>query len=541
VHHASPGLTGTPTRVIPRRYLISHPWKIAVLAALTFLGGCASVPPALTQDASGAPVVQLASGRVRGSDGDILAFKGIPYAKAPVGDLRWKPPVPLASGPDTARDIVRDATAFGPACMQAAAVPKSEDCLFVNVWAPREAVARGDKLPVMVWVYGGSFHGGSGNIDGSALARKGVVVVSMNYRVSTMGFMAHPELSAESPDKVSGNYGILDVAQSLHWVQANVARFGGDPGRVTIWGVSSGASVITALMSSPRSAGLFQRAILQSPGAFRHWSTLADGERQGQAVGASLAALRAMPADRVPVIQNTGGGTAIRALSEPRVIGPLRDGVVLPREERPTFEAGRMAQVQVLVGNNTDEGSPFTGNYTIATADAFRAYLKEQVIFGRFGEEAAAIYPVRADSEVKRAIALSFGDSQFWFGTRGVARAAAARGFPTYRYVFARRQAGGTGVDARHGDEVRFVFGEKVLDAAPYNEDDRRISRTMMDAWVRFATTGNPNGGAINDWPAFGDARERAYVFDTKFSIVDAPRARELDFIGRFDSSIPSP
>lgn len=534
-----PAAATTPAS--PRHDAPSHPWKIAGLAALAVLSGCASAPPALTQDASGAPVVQLASGRVRGSDGDILSFKGIPYAQAPVGNLRWKPPVPIAPGADAARDTIRDATAFGPACMQAANVPKSEDCLFVNVWAPREAVARGDKLPVMVWVYGGSFHGGSGNIDGTALARKGVVVVSMNYRVSTMGFMAHPELSAESPDKVSGNYGILDVAQSLQWVQSNVARFGGDPGRVTVWGVSSGASVITALMASPRSAGLFQRAILQSPGAFRHWSSLADGERQGQAVGASLAALRALPADRVPVIQNTGGGTAIRALSEPRVIGPLRDGVVLPREERPTFEAGRMTPVQVLVGNNTDEGSPFTGNYTLATADAFRAYLKEPVIFGRFGEEAATIYPVRSDSEVKRAIALSFGDSQFWFGTRGVARAAAARGLPTYRYVFARRQAGGTGVDARHGDEVRFVFGERVLDAAPYNEDDRRISRAMMDAWVRFATTGNPNGGAINDWPAFGDARERAYVFDTQFSIVDAPRARELDFIGRFDASIPSP
>lgn len=496
-----------------------------------------TAPPSLTQDATGAPVVQLASGRVRGTDGDILSFRGIPYAKAPVGDLRWKPPVPVAPWPDT----VRDATAFGPACMQAAAIPKSEDCLFVNVWAPREAVARGDKLPVMVWVYGGSFHGGSGNIDGTALARKGVVVVSMNYRVSTMGFMAHPELSAESPDKVSGNYGILDVAQSLQWVQSNIARLGGDPSRVTIWGVSSGASVITALMSSPRSAGLFQRAILQSPGAFRHWKTLAEGERQGQAVGASLAALRALPADRVPVIQNTGGGTAIRALSEPRVIGPLRDGVVLPQEERPTFEAGRMTPVQVLVGNNTDEGSPFTGNYTIATTNAFRAYLKEPVIFGRFGEEAASVYPVRTDSEVKRAIALSFGDSQFWFGTRGVARAAAARGLATWRYVFARRQAGGTGADAVHSDEVRFVFGDKSLEAAPYTEDDRRISRAMVDAWVRFASTGNPNGGAIQDWPPFGDGRERAYVFDTTFSVIDAPRARELDFIGRFDATIPSP
>lgn len=505
--------------------------------AAAVLAGCASAPPALRFDAAGQPVVELAAGPVRGLGADVLSFKGIPYAQPPVGQLRWKPPVEVAAW----GSAVRDATAFGPACMQAASIPKSEDCLFVNVWAPREALALGDKLPVMVWVYGGSFHGGSGNIDGSALARKGVVVVSMNYRVSTLGFMAHPELSAESPAKVSGNYGILDVAQSLRWIQGNIARFGGDPGRVTIWGVSSGASVITALMVSPQSAGLFQRAILQSPGAFRHWKSLDEGERQGRAVGESLAALRALPADRLPLIQNTGGGAAIRALSEPRVIGPLRDGVVLPREERPTFEAGRMARVQVLVGNNTDEGTIFTGNYTLSTVAAFRAYLKEPVIFGRFGDEAAGIYPVQAEGEVKRAIALSFGDSQFWFGTRGVARAAVARGLATYRYVFARRQAGGIGGDALHGDEVRFVFGDKTLESAPYNEDDRRISRAMVDAWVRFASTGNPNGGEINDWPAFEPGRERAYVFDTRFSIVDAPRSRELDFIGRFDSTIPSP
>jgi para-nitrobenzyl esterase len=499
------------------------------------LAGCGGddEPPTF-EDVPGSPVVRLEAGKVRGAGTDILVFKGIPYAAAPTGDRRWRPPADAPAW----TDATRDATAFGPACMQAANVAKSEDCLFVNVWAPRDAMATRKKLPVMVWVYGGSFHGGSGNIDGTPVAERGVVVVSMNYRVSTLGFMAHPELSAESPDKVSGNYGILDVAQSLKWVKANIERFGGDPQRVNIWGVSSGASVITALMVSPRSAGLFDRAILQSPGAFRHWKTLEQGQQQGVGVGASLAALRALPADQVPVIQNTGGGTAIRALSEPRVIGPVRDGVVLPNEERATFEAGGMAAVPVLVGNNTDEGSPFTGNYPISTVAEFRQYLQEPVIFGAFGAEAAGVYPVAADSEVKRGIALSFGDSQFWFGTRGVVRAATTKGLPSYRYVFSRKAAGGTGHDARHGEEVKYVFGDTSLGAAPYTADDVRISEAMMDAWVRFASTGNPNGGLITNWPAFDLTSEKAFVFDTMFSIVDAPRGNELDFIGRFDASL---
>ena len=515
---------------------------LVCVAAASLLTSCANYRPTasgalgLVADIPGAPVVQLEAGKVRGSGIQILAFKGIPYATPPLGELRWKPPVDAAPwGGST-----RDATQFGPACMQAAAIPKSEDCLFVNVWAPKEALAQGKKLPVMVWVFGGSFHSGSGNIDGAPLAQNGAVVVSMNYRVSTMGFMAHPQLSAESPSKVSGNYGILDVAQSLKWVNANIERFGGDPDRVTIWGVSSGASVITALMSSPKSPGLFQRAILQSPGTFRHWKSLREGEDQGLTVGTSLAALRALPAERIVSIQNTGGGSEIRALSEPRVIGPVRDGVVLPHEERMTFEAGNMTPVQVLVGNSTDEGSMFTGKYTIATVPAFRQYLSEKKIFGAYGEEALSVYPVSTDAEVKRAIALNFGDSQFWFGTRGVARAAVAKGLTAYRYVFARKQGGGAGADAGHADETKFVFGEAALNAAPYNDDDRRISRAMMSAWVQFASTGNPNGGAVNNWPAFEAGSEKAFVFDTAFSIVDAPRAKQLDFIGRFDSSIPT-
>jgi para-nitrobenzyl esterase len=487
------------------------------------------------EDIPNAPVVWLPSGAVRGSGSDVLSFKAIPYAQAPVGNLRWRPPVDAKPWGG-----ILDGASFGPACIQAGDIRKSEDCLFVNVWAPKDAIATRKKLPVMVWVYGGSFHQGSGNIDGSFLAQRGVVVVSMNYRVSTLGFLAHPQLSAESPEKVSGNYGILDIAQSLKWVNANIDRFGGDPTRVTIWGQSSGASAITSLMASPKSKGLFDRAILQSPGAFRHWKSLKQGEEDGSLLGADLVALRALPENKVPVIQNTGGGTAIRELSEPRVIGPVADGVVLPHEERTTFEAGNMAQVGVLVGSNNDEGVAFTEKYPITTVDQYRKYLTDPKIFGSYGVEALAVYPVNADAQVKRAISMGFGDSQFWLGTRGVARAATRSGLPSYRYFFTRKENGGTGQDARHGAEIPYVMGSIKLTSAPYTADDVKISTAMGDAWIRFASTGNPNGGVINNWPAYDLVDEKVFVFDAQFGILNGPRNTELDFIGKFDSSIPA-
>jgi carboxylesterase type B len=204
---------------------------------------------------------------------------------------------------------VRPAMDFGPACMQTGDLRKSEDCLYLNVWAPGSALggtsdARG--LPVMVWTFGGSFTNGSGDIDGSALARKGVIVVSFNYRVSTFGFLAHPQLSAESAQRASGNYGLLDAVAALRWVGKNIHQFGGDSNRVTLWGVSAGASVITALMASPVTSGLFHQVILESPGAMRHWKSLRDAEEQGLSVGRDISALRRLPTSEIPLIQNLG-------------------------------------------------------------------------------------------------------------------------------------------------------------------------------------------------------------------------------------------
>jgi carboxylesterase type B len=516
------------------RTTVLHALRVMSVGIAASFAGCAVTTPSANffEDAPGGPTVATRTGRVQGVDGDVVAFKGVPYAKSPVGTLRWTAP----SDPVSEAGI-RKATEYGPQCIQAGNAPMSEDCLFANVWAPKSAVRAGSRLPVMVWVYGGSFVQGNGNVDGIHVARRGVVVVSMNYRVSTLGFMAHPQLSAESPDKVSGNYGILDIAQALKWVQTNIDRFGGDPRNVTIWGESSGASAITALMSSPRSAGLFHRAILQSPGSWRQWKPLAVAEKDGLSVGPDIAALRALPADQVPAIRNTGGGAAFRSLVEPRVIGPAMDGVVLPAQERQQYLTGHPSIVPLLVGNNTNEGIMFTGGYKVSTVAQYQSYLEDPSIFGSQAAEAARVYPVGSDADVGTQIALSFGDDQFWFGARGLARLYTQKAVPVYRYYFTRKQRGGSGPDTIHADDVAYVFGESKLSKPPYTADDVGISDAMMDGWVRFAATGNPNGGLIQNWPRYQLATEPVYQIDTKPQTVYGPRNAELDFIDRMRAS----
>lgn len=276
----------THARPSCRRAVFGGP--VACIAILGALAGCGSDGGSTSgahDPGEGDPplpvgTVRTSSGLVKGHVGDVVSFKGIPYAKPPVGELRWKPPVD-----NEPWDGVREALEFGPACIQAGPRAQNEDCLTLNVWVARDRLERGEKLPVLVWVYGGSFVSGSGDFDADVLARGGAVIVSMNYRVSTMGFMAHPGLSAESPDKTSGNYGLLDITQALKWVRTNIGAFGGDPRRVTVWGQSSGASAITALMVSPKADGLFDQAILDSPGAMRHWKTLGEAEQDGTAIG----------------------------------------------------------------------------------------------------------------------------------------------------------------------------------------------------------------------------------------------------------------
>ncbi|MBC7469994.1 MAG: carboxylesterase family protein, partial [Ramlibacter sp.] len=301
----------------------------------------------------------------------VNVFKGIPYAAPPVGPLRWKPPQPAAPWKN-----VRPALDFGPDLPQTPnprlrAPAQSEDCLYLNVWTP-DGAAPGS-LPVMVWIHGGGFVGGSGSdllSDGALMAHRNVVVVGFNYRAGLFGFLAHPGLSRESPNHVSGNYGLLDQIAALHWVQRNIVAFGGDPQRVTAFGVSAGSASISLLLASPMGKGLFQQAILQSAGAARPLATLAEAEQAGTALGDDIDALRALPAQAL--FENTSLlSPRVRGLTTPRLLRPIRDGWLLPEDERQVFKAHRLHAMPLLVGSNADEGSLLTRAWPIDSVASY--------------------------------------------------------------------------------------------------------------------------------------------------------------------------
>jgi para-nitrobenzyl esterase len=484
------------------------------------------------------PIVSVASGRVRGrhvdtaSGASLAVFLGIPYAAPPVGPLRWKAPQPLAPW-----DGVRDALAFGPDLPQAAnarlrAAAQSEDGLYLNVWAPADAEP--GSLPVMVWIHGGGFVGGSGSdlrSDGARMAARGIVVVSFNYRAGLFGFLAHPALSRESAQGVSGNYGLLDQLAALRWVQENIRAFGGDPARVTAFGVSAGSASISLLLGSPLAQGLFQQAILHSPGAGRPLSTLKDAEQAGRALGEDIAALREL--STAELFEKTSLlNPKVRGLTTPRVLRPIRDGWAIVEDERPAFEAGRLHAMPVIVGSNADEGTLLTKTWPVKTIADYEQLLRAN--FGAASAEAAALYPVTTDADAPVRVAEMFADTQFNFGTRLIARAMARKGQPTWRYLFTRR-APGQPDGPHHGEEVPYVFGN--LEAVPAGKDsavDAAVSTAMMDAWIAFARTGDPNPSGSTAWPPFAPEADNFVVFGDRVSTGSGWRAAQLDFLERF-------
>ena len=318
--------------------------------------------------------IRTESGQVSGSGNDVISFKGIPFAAPPVGELRWKPPQKPASWSG-----VRECNAFGDDPVQMPDIelrgPKiGEDCLSLNVWTPLPGAG---KLPVMVWIYGGGFVLGSSSLpmyDGEALARKGAVVVSINYRLGIFGFMAHPALTAESPNHASGNYGFLDQVAALKWVRENIAGFGGDPNNVTIFGESAGGVSVASHLLSPLSKGLFHRAILQSPANLRVNYTLANAEKAAVAVlGDDLAALRAMPVQELlPKTFQIGGPPG--ALTAPQPIRMITDGWAFPEDERAALLAGHFAKVPMLIGGVEHEGAFFLARMPIKTLADYQGF-----------------------------------------------------------------------------------------------------------------------------------------------------------------------
>lgn len=485
-----------------------------------------------TQDtiAESATVIRTESGVVAGSGGAIRSFKGIPYAAPPVGDLRWRPPQPVKPWPG-----VRPATAFAADPPQAVtsrtrAADMNEDCLTLNIWAPETKA--GELRPVMVWLYGGSYVSGSASdprCDGESFARKGAVLVTINYRIGVFGFMAHPGLTAESPHTSSGNYGLLDTLAALAWVQRNIAAFGGDPKRVTLFGVSAGAASISLLLTSPLARGLFQQTIQQSPGAFRPLSSLTEAEAAGSQLGGHIAALRKMSVaeilEKTPLFVPKQ-----RGLTTPRVLRPIRDGWIIPRDERDAYARGEILAVPSIVGANADEGSKLTATWPVRTSEQLSALIAES-----FGTQAGRARELYARADVRRSVADMFADTQFNSGARGVTRGLLAKGAPVYRYLFLRRRPG-SGLP-NHGDEVPYVFCSLAvaakLDPAPFDGDDLALAEAMQDAWVRFAATGDPNGGELPAWPV-SDASEEYLELDSTLRVSTGWRQSQLDFIDDF-------
>ena len=449
--------------------------------------------------------VKLDSGMVSGVTGanpDVRVFKGIPFAAPPVGNLRWRAPQPVAHW-----DGVRKGDEFGPICTQAAGrgggqSPRmSEDCLYLNVWTAAKSTS--ERHPVLLWIHPGGYTSGSGSApgtDGENLTKKGLVVVTINYRLGALGFFAHPELTKESDRRASGNYALMDQTAALEWVQKNIAAFGGDPKRVTVDGDSAGAASIGNLMGSPRAKGLFQRAIAES-GAWiglsvGHTMTLAEAEqagvKTGDALGApTLADLRAKPA--ADIIKGGRGG------------GPIIDGYFLPEDVGKVFAEGRQNDVPVLLGSNKDEGT-FFQQPTTAVKFIEQAHR-------RYGDQADAflkLYPAGSDEEATASQLRAFRDELGWVMHNWAALQTKTGKSKAYLYYFtheppvaqAASPRGGFASGATHGAEAAYVF-ENLLGARPWTDLDRQVADTLSSYWANFAATGNPNGNGLPVWKSY--------------------------------------
>jgi para-nitrobenzyl esterase len=466
--------------------------------------------------ASSGPQLKIDTGTIEGkSDGKVRAFLGIPYAAPPVGDLRWKAPAPAAAWTG-----VRKATEFGSRCMQGSVFSDmvfrdpgiNEDCLYLNVWtAAKNASA---KLPVMVWIYGGGFVAGATSEprqDGTKLCQKGVVVVSMNYRLGIFGFFADPDLAAESGRNAAGNYGLMDQVAALEWVKRNIAAFGGDPGNVTIFGESAGSFSVSALMASPLAKGLIHKAIGESGGAFFSgglpFKPLGaveedDAKYASDTLGAkTLAELRAIPADKLL------DATMHAKPGDPR-FGPDVDGYFLPDQVPAIFAAGKQNDVPLIAGWNKDEGSFAARNAKEKpTAASMKAMAEKE--FSAKADQFLKLYPSATDAQAADSMEDFSGDRFIAFSTWKWLEMQKATGkSAVYHYRFdvdlPDDPKRGTNLGAFHSAEIEYVFG--VLDSKPqvaWRAEDKRVSEQMQRYWSNFARSGDPNQQGLPKWPAY--------------------------------------
>jgi para-nitrobenzyl esterase len=493
---------------------------------------------AAVQGAAGAALVHTQQGLVRGVEqGDITVYEGLPFAAPPVGPLRWRPP--QAPKPWTG---IREANAFKLRCMQVGSSgpgsaddeAMSEDCLYLNIWSPGKA---GAHLPVMLWIYGGGFQNGAGSYPfqlGDRLARKGAVVVTINYRLGALGFLALPELTAESGQHASGNYGLMDMIAALQWLKSNIAAFGGNPDNVTIFGVSAGSWAVSMLMASPLAHGLFQRAIGESGATFKPPNgnrdrpeakgRLPEAEQYGKSLEAklgarSLAELRALPAAKV-----IAAGPAFAII----------DGYVRPKQTYAMFAAGEQNDVPLLVGHTSGEGD-MTAN--VGSARAYVRAVQKQA--GPLADQVLALFPAHSEAEAAKSQRRFETEYSFaweaWTWGRLQSRTGRSK---VFEYDFDHRPPypdvepyKGWGVP--HMAELFYIFQHYAPDWT-WTATDHRVADLVSSYWVNFARTGDPNGPGLPRWQPFDEAHQRVMHMGDSFAMSDLPDRQELAVIDDF-------
>jgi para-nitrobenzyl esterase len=484
-----------------------------VLIGSSFLVGCTQKEPA-------PGVVKTDAGYISGMNEDgLMVYRGIPYAAPPTGDLRWKPPAPVQPW-----EGIKETKVFSPACPQpTTADPSSgdtpanmsEDCLYLNVWTP--ANGADDKLPVMVFIHGGAFAQGSGSLplyNGTALAKRGVVVVTTNYRLGALGFLAHPQLADESSYNISGNYGLLDQLAAMQWVQRNIGAFGGDPSRVTVFGESAGATSILIHLVSPASTGLYRQAIVESGPLWTNGTTMniisprAEAEQFGEEFAQSLGY---SGPDAIRQMRHVSAQDLVNATPWPPsafwILHTLRfkptiDGWLVPESPDTLFHLHRQNPVPLIIGTNSNEGTTLATNANMTVPEY------ETFIRARFGNDAGTVlarYPANSTEDVQLRMEQIMTDYDFSRAAKFVAGSMADLNRSTYLYRFSYVMPGQP-FGAFHGSELFFVFRPPTMKPDPVSTG---VSDTMMDLWVWFAKTGNPNGGMNVSWPQYTQDKDQ--------------------------------
>ncbi|MBN1925196.1 MAG: carboxylesterase family protein [Prolixibacteraceae bacterium] len=485
-------------------------------------------------------LVRVTGGMINGYIEDSLViYKGIPYAAPPVGELRWKPPQPVNpwDGVLEADEFALPCPQFSPFLPGLLKIKSSEDCLYLNVWTP--AQESDEKLPVMVWIYGGGFALGSTSTplyNGAALARMGVVVVSIAYRVGPLGFLAHPELSAESASGMSGNYGLLDQIAGLKWLQENIAAFGGDPDKVTIFGESAGAISVSILCASPLCKGLFRGAICQSGGNF--------GPVVNEQALGTIQKLETAEQEGVDFAKRMGAANIqeLRTV-EPRkwmydpaakmgTFWPVVDGHVIIGDQYKLYKSGNYNDVKVLIGSNSDEGSLFVKPVSVKK---YGEKLTE--IFGPYSGRAMELYPAETRSQTRNAQADIFREMVFAWPTWAWANLQTQTGesqvflyyfnYPQKIFSFMPGKPDGAG----HGSEIKFVFRNLKPMAT---ETDKQLSEIMSAYWVNFAKTGNPNGYGLPEWPVYEPGKSTVQYLNKMVETGPVPNSEQIIFMEEF-------